>query len=195
MRHPTRRSRALSAVALAGVVLVGLQPVLESTAAPVDLAVATDRAALGADLLKLGLHGASRLLRGGLVPLDAVHLRLQLGVLRGEPWIGAGSHRAAPTATALELRAQLVILLDETGELELGYSVMRPFWGRGYASEAAGALLDWIYRMVPVDHVIGFAVAENMASRRVLEKAGMAFTGLRDLHGIPNAFYRHDRPA
>jgi len=84
---------------------------------------------------------------------------------------------------------------DETGELELGYSVMRPFWGRGYASEAAGALLDWIYRMVPVDHVIGFAVAENMASRRVLEKAGMAFTGLRDLHGIPNAFYRHDRPA
>ena len=84
---------------------------------------------------------------------------------------------------------------DETGELELGYSVMRPFWGRGYASEAAGALLDWIYRAVPVDHVIGFAVAENMASRRVLEKAGMAFTGLRDLHGIANAFYQHDRPA
>jgi len=84
---------------------------------------------------------------------------------------------------------------DETGELELGYSVMRPFWGRGYASEAAGALLDWIYRAVPVDHVIGFAVAENMASRRVLEKAGMAFAGLRDLHGIANAFYRHDRPA
>ncbi len=43
MRHPTRRSRALSAVVLAGVVLVGVQPVLESTAAPVDLAVATDR--------------------------------------------------------------------------------------------------------------------------------------------------------
>ncbi|MBB3016968.1 RimJ/RimL family protein N-acetyltransferase [Microvirga lupini] len=84
---------------------------------------------------------------------------------------------------------------DETGELELGYSFMRPFWGHGYASEAARALLDWVYRSVSVDHVIGFAVADNTASRRVLEKAGMRFTGLRDLHGIPNAFYRHERPA
>ncbi len=82
---------------------------------------------------------------------------------------------------------------DQTGELELGYSLMREFWGQGYASEAATALLDWIYRATPVGHVIGFAVAENMASRRVLEKAGMMFTGLRDLHGVPNAFYRHDR--
>jgi RimJ/RimL family protein N-acetyltransferase len=84
---------------------------------------------------------------------------------------------------------------DETGELELGYSFMRPFWGHGYASEAAGVLLEWIYRRVPVDHVIGFAVADNLVSRRVLEKAGMTFMGLRDLHGIPNAFYRHDRSA
>jgi ribosomal-protein-alanine N-acetyltransferase len=42
--------------------------------------------------------------------------------------------------------------------------------------------------------VIGFAVADHAASRRVLEKIGMRFTGLRDLNGIPNAFYRHDRP-
>ncbi len=84
---------------------------------------------------------------------------------------------------------------DQTGELELGYSLVRAFWGQGYASEAATALLDWIYRAAPVDHVIGFAVAENMGSRRVLEKAGMTFAGLRDLHGVPNAFYRHDRPA
>jgi [ribosomal protein S5]-alanine N-acetyltransferase len=84
---------------------------------------------------------------------------------------------------------------DETGELELGYSFMRSLWGRGYASEAAGALLDWIYRAAPVDHVIGFAVADHMASRRVLEKAGMTFTGMQDLNGIPNAFYRHECPA
>jgi ribosomal-protein-alanine N-acetyltransferase len=51
------------------------------------------------------------------------------------------------------------------------------------------------YRVEPIDHVIGFAVAENLASRRVLEKAGMVFTGIQALHGIPNAFYRHDRRA
>jgi RimJ/RimL family protein N-acetyltransferase len=37
-------------------------------------------------------------------------------------------------------------------------------------------------------------VAEHAASRRVLEKAGMSLTGIRDVDGIPNAFYRHDRP-
>ena len=33
---------------------------------------------------------------------------------------------------------------DETGELELGYSFMRPFWDHGYATQAATALLGWI---------------------------------------------------
>ncbi len=83
---------------------------------------------------------------------------------------------------------------DETGELELGYSFKRALWGQGYATEAARALLNWIYRAKPVHHVIGFAVAEHAASRRVLEKAGMTFAGIRDVDGIPNAFYRHDRP-
>ncbi|MBJ6127224.1 GNAT family N-acetyltransferase [Microvirga splendida] len=82
-----------------------------------------------------------------------------------------------------------------TGEVELGYSFMRAFWGHGYATEAASALLDWIYRTKPLDHVIGFAVAEHAASRRVLEKVGMTFTGIRDVDAIPNAFYRHTRPA
>jgi ribosomal-protein-alanine N-acetyltransferase len=82
----------------------------------------------------------------------------------------------------------------ETDELELGYSFKRALWGRGYATEAAQALLDWIYKAKPIDHVIGFAVAEHAASRRVLEKAGMSLTGIRDVDGIPNAFYRHDRP-
>ncbi|MBB4041254.1 RimJ/RimL family protein N-acetyltransferase [Microvirga flocculans] len=84
---------------------------------------------------------------------------------------------------------------DETGELELGYSFRRDVWGQGYATEVASALLRWIYGVAPIDHVIGFAVAEHKASRRVLEKAGMTFTGLRGINGIPNAFYRHDRPA
>ena len=85
-------------------------------------------------------------------------------------------------------------LFDETGELELGYSFKRAYWGQGYATEAASALLTWIYEVRPLDHVIGFAVADHWASRRVLEKIGMMFTHVRDLNGIPNAFYRNDRP-
>jgi [ribosomal protein S5]-alanine N-acetyltransferase len=85
-------------------------------------------------------------------------------------------------------------LFDETGELELGYSFKREVWGKGYATEAANALLKWIYRVTSLDHVIGFAVADHKASCRVLEKAGMILTQVRDLNGIPNAFYRHNLP-
>lgn len=86
-------------------------------------------------------------------------------------------------------------LFEETGEAELGYSFKRAFWGQGYATEAVRALLAWIYRTTSLDHVIGFAVADHAASRRVLEKVGMRLTDVRDYNGIPNAFYRHDRPA
>lgn len=84
-------------------------------------------------------------------------------------------------------------LFGPTGELELGYSFKPSVWGRGYATEVAAALLDWIYRTTSVDRVIGFAVAENTASRRVLEKVGMSCTGLRDVNGVANAFYEHHR--
>lgn len=85
-------------------------------------------------------------------------------------------------------------LFDATGELELGYCLKRAFWGQGYATEVAGALLAWIYKVTPLDHVIGFAVADHTASRRVLEKIGMRLTDVRNLNGVPNAFYSHERP-
>jgi ribosomal-protein-alanine N-acetyltransferase len=86
-------------------------------------------------------------------------------------------------------------LFEPTGELELGYSFKRESWGRGYATEVATALLDWIDGAAPVNRVIGFAVVENAASRRVLEKAGMSFRELRDVDGVPHAFYEHRPPA
>jgi len=79
-----------------------------------------------------------------------------------------------------------------TGEVELGYALLPQAWGSGYATEAARALLAWIYDAAPVSHVIASAVAENAPSRRALERAGMQFTGYGDVSGILNAFYRHD---
>lgn len=54
---------------------------------------------------------------------------------------------------------------------EIGYWIGRPFWGRGFATEAVGALLDYMRRraMTPI-HACHFA--DNPASGRVLEKLG-----------------------
>ena len=69
----------------------------------------------------------------------------------------------------------------EEGEplMEVGYWYGRPYWGRGYATEALRAALAravgaWGVRAVVSGHFI-----DNPASGRVLEKAGFLYTGAR----------------
>jgi len=60
---------------------------------------------------------------------------------------------------------------------EIGYLIARPLWGQGYASEAATALVDWAFAQEEVCRVWASCDAENLASARVLEKAGLVFEG------------------
>lgn len=63
--------------------------------------------------------------------------------------------------------------VDRTrGEAELGYWVGRPYWGRGYASEAARLALDVAFGALGLEEVYAHVLARNPASARVLEKAG-----------------------
>jgi RimJ/RimL family protein N-acetyltransferase len=63
---------------------------------------------------------------------------------------------------------------------ELGYRLRRAAWGKGYATEGAQALVDKGFRELGVQRVVGFTMAVNTRSRRVLEKAGLGF--VRTLH-------------
>ena len=60
---------------------------------------------------------------------------------------------------------------------EIGYWVGRPFWGRGLATRAASAALDWAARTWRRKVVVSGHFADNPASGRVLEKAGFLYTG------------------
>ncbi|MFL5297130.1 MAG: GNAT family N-acetyltransferase [Phenylobacterium sp.] len=82
-----------------------------------------------------------------------------------------------------------------TGDPELGYSFAQRAWGQGLASEAARAIVDWMWANTDAPELTAFAVAENLASRRVLEKVGMVFEGDADRHGDLCAYYRLKRPS
>jgi RimJ/RimL family protein N-acetyltransferase len=60
---------------------------------------------------------------------------------------------------------------------EIGYWIGRPYWGRGIASEAASAVMDWTRRDWGRRAVVSGHFADNPASGRVLEKAGFLYTG------------------
>jgi RimJ/RimL family protein N-acetyltransferase len=61
---------------------------------------------------------------------------------------------------------------------ELGYWIGVPFWGCGYATEAALGLIDQAFGDLGHEVLTGSARISNPASRRVLEKCGFQWTGV-----------------
>lgn len=61
---------------------------------------------------------------------------------------------------------------------ELGFVLARDHWGRGYATEAARAVLEWLVTLESVVRISATCDIENAASVRVLEKIGMAREGV-----------------
>jgi RimJ/RimL family protein N-acetyltransferase len=82
-----------------------------------------------------------------------------------------------------------------TGEPEIGYALYREHRGQGYATEAAAALRDWIFRDTDWDHFIGFADERNAPSIRILRAIGMTETRRGDFEGMPCVFLTLEKPA
>jgi RimJ/RimL family protein N-acetyltransferase len=64
------------------------------------------------------------------------------------------------------------------GRAELGYWIGVPFWGCGYATEAARCLIDHAFGDLGYEVLTASARVSNPASRRVLEKCGFQWTGV-----------------
>jgi RimJ/RimL family protein N-acetyltransferase len=82
--------------------------------------------------------------------------------------------------------------------LELGYWIGEPYWGKGYATEAAHALVDLAFRATTVNAVHVSCRVINPASRRVIHKCGFQYAGQGMLNSIvagrvPVERYRLDR--
>ena len=63
------------------------------------------------------------------------------------------------------------------GSRELGYWYGRPFWGRGYATEAAQAMVEHAFEVLGAKALTSGVYVDNPASRRVLDKLGFRRVG------------------
>jgi ribosomal-protein-alanine N-acetyltransferase len=63
--------------------------------------------------------------------------------------------------------------VDGVDEIEIGWHIRRDLWGRGYATEAAIALRDWVFDELGRARLISLVAPTNTASCRVAEKIGM----------------------
>lgn len=63
--------------------------------------------------------------------------------------------------------------------VQVGYLLYPEYWGRGYATEMAVGLLEHGYRRLGLEQIVGIVDLPNLASQRVLEKAGLRRNGER----------------
>jgi len=68
-------------------------------------------------------------------------------------------------------------LTREFERAEVGYWIGKPFWGRGYATEALGAVLGFGFEELKLHRIYAGYFSRNAASGRVMEKSGMKFEG------------------
>ena len=76
---------------------------------------------------------------------------------------------------------------------DLGYRLIRRYWGKGIATESASASLNYAFREMKLDKVIGIADCENVASNKVLRKAGLRFIERFDYDGTLHNWYKIDK--
>jgi RimJ/RimL family protein N-acetyltransferase len=79
-------------------------------------------------------------------------------------------------------------------DLEIGWAIDRSRWGHGYATEAARAAADWVYRTLKADHVVHLIHEQNTRSIRVAEKLGARRDGTCQLFGAEVLVYRTALP-
>lgn len=74
----------------------------------------------------------------------------------------------------------------EDGARELGYWIGEPYWGKGYATEAADAMVRYGFEEMGVEAMVSGALADNARSLNVLTKCGFERTGEVLLNSVPH---------
>jgi [ribosomal protein S5]-alanine N-acetyltransferase len=104
-----------------------------------------------------------------------------------EAWIGThaakwAAHEELVLAITLKGTRELLgsiglVFQDPHEKAELGYWVGVPHWSKGYASEATRAVIHYGFRTLGLNRIQAHHMADNPASGRVMEKAGISREG------------------
>jgi len=86
-------------------------------------------------------------------------------------------------------------IFDHTSDVELLYLLAKAYWGQGLTTEAAGAALHFGFEELGLKRIVAFAVPENKASTRVMEKVGMQYEKAGRFYNLDGVCYAIDRTA
>ena len=115
--------------------------------------------------------------RGGSTEVTAVN-GISIAIEKGE---------LVNFAVVLRANNQLVgamgLVINEKHECaELGYWIGKPYWNKGYCTEAARAVLEYGFNQLNLNRIFAHHVKRNPASGRVMQKIGMTHEGSLKQH-------------
>jgi RimJ/RimL family protein N-acetyltransferase len=79
-------------------------------------------------------------------------------------------------------------------EPELAWTLAAPFWGRGLATEAAAAVLQWAFSTIRLDRLVSYIQPDNVRSQRVANKLGAVRDGQTVRRGFVLDVWVHPAP-
>lgn len=82
---------------------------------------------------------------------------------------------------------------NEPPQLQLLYGLAPAYWGRGLATEAARAMIAYGFDVNGFERIIAAADVPNVASHRVMERAGMRFAKRETVNGLDTVYYELTR--
>jgi len=85
--------------------------------------------------------------------------------------------------------------LPEFGKTEVSYLLGKPYWRKGLGTEAARAAVQFGFETLGLKSILAIVHVDNAASRRVIEKLGMAFIEQTNLWGMECYRYQVERSA
>jgi RimJ/RimL family protein N-acetyltransferase len=125
----------------------------------------------------------------GVTSMDDARARLSAAELAKYYHRGLGRLACVLKSNGLVVGMAGLKHLDELGEVDLGYRFLSDYWGMGLATEAGRATLDYGFKNLRLERIIGLVHPENTASARVLEKLGFIHSGVIEYLSHPAEKY------
>ena len=104
---------------------------------------------------------------------------------------GLGVWQTVERATDTPIGLHVLNTIQGETLIQVGYFLLKPAWGRGYATEMAHALLRYGFVDLQLPTIAGMTERDNLASQRVLTKIGLHRNGER---AFPHPAYAHAGP-
>jgi [ribosomal protein S5]-alanine N-acetyltransferase len=103
---------------------------------------------------------------------------LENGPLNSYQKYGFGLYAVTLKESGVSIGMCGLIKRDSLEDVDIGYAILERFGAKGYATEAAAAVLAYGYNVLALKRIVAITAPDNDRSINVLQKIGLKFAGL-----------------